>query len=169
MATNPSRFLYISNPEFNSLLKRLNIDTETNGGLDNSERLNLIDRAVGELETDLLDRFKVPLQKAGGGSYASVPAHTQFKVKSMLMAKIRELVGQDFQKNVVVESTERFIDVKRMNYSRHLKEMLSEKKNFGLELNDFSEESWEPAQDLGVAKTDDDLDASEYTGEGIDF
>ncbi len=152
MSTNPSRFLYIKKDNFKKVLKDLNVDATADGGFDETEQNELLDRAVGEMESDLVERFIIPLL-ALAGSFDTAPVYSRQKVLSTLKSKIRQIIGGDKQKNIVIDSTERFIDLKLAEYNRHIKDLLNHKRDFKLKLQEFaSDTSLQPVQTIGTAR-----------------
>ena len=95
-----SRFLYITKGNYVDLLTDLNIDS-----LADTKQNELLDRAVGEMESDLVERFVVPLE-ALSGPFSTSPDYSRQKVLSTLKSKIRQIIGGDQQKNLTVDSTE---------------------------------------------------------------
>lgn len=152
MASNPSRFLYITKTNFLKMLVDLNVDATADGGFGDVEQNELIDRAVGDLESDLVERFVIPLQ-ALKGDFASAPIYSKQKVLNALKSKIRQIIGGDKQKNIVVDSTERFIDLKLKEYNAHIKDLLNHKRDFKMKLQEFaSDTAVQPVQTIGVAR-----------------
>ena len=102
MASNPSRFLYITKANFQKILVDLNVDSTADGGFGEVEQNDLIDRAVGDLESDLVERFIVPLLALKTG-FENAPSYSRQKVLNAIKAKIRQIIGEDKQKNIVIE------------------------------------------------------------------
>ena len=154
MAGNPSRFLYISRTNFVKILTDLNVDATADGGYGDVEQNDLIDRATGDLESDLVERFVIPLA-ALSGEFKTAPVYSQQKVLNALKAKIRQIIGGDKQKNIVIDSTERYIDLKLSEYNRHIKDLLNHKRDFKMKLQSFaSDTALQPVQTIGVARPD---------------
>ena len=152
MASNPSRFLYISKTNFQKILSDLNVDATAEGGFSDLEQNELIDRAVGDLESDLVERFIVPLQ-ALKGAYDTAPNYSRQKVLNAIKTKIRQIIGEDKQKNIVIDSTERFVDLQLSAYVRHRKDLLNFKRDFQFKLQAFaSDTAVQPVQTIGVAR-----------------
>ena len=155
MAANPSRFLYISRTNFVKILIDLNVDATADGGYGDVEQNDLIDRAVGDLESDLVERFVVPLT-ALSGDFKTAPIYAQQKVLNALKSKIRQIIGGDKQKNIVIDSTERYIDLKLKEYKDHIKDLLNHKRDFKMKLQSFaSDTALQPVQTIGVARPSD--------------
>jgi len=167
VAINPSRFLYITKANFQKILKDLNVDATEEGGFNETEQAELIDRAVGDLESDLVERFIVPLIGLSG-PFTSAPNYARQKILNALKTKIRQLIGEDKQKNIVIDSTERYIDLQLSAYNRHKKDLLNHKRNFELKLQPFaSDTALQPVQTIGVARpnakrTSEILDEEEF-------
>ena len=152
MAGNPSRFLYISRTNFEKILSDLNVDATADGGYGVIEQNDLIDRSTGDLEADLVERFIVPLQ-ALNGEFKNAPVYSQQKVLNALKSKIRQIIGSDKQKNIVIDSTERYIDLKLKEYKDHIKDLLNHKRDFKMKLQKFaSDTALQPVQTIGVAR-----------------
>ncbi len=150
-----SEFRYISKNEFREIMEDLNIDATESGGFQSKRQTSLLNRANGELESDLVERFVVPLVADKGSGYDAAPEYAREKVKSAMVAKIRQIIGSDKQKNIVIDSTERFVDLKLRDYNNHIKDLLNHKRTFGFKLQDFaSDNSVEPVQVVGVARGD---------------
>lgn len=145
-------FRYITRDEFAEILEDLNIDATESGGYSDKRQKKLLARANGDLEADMVERFVVPLQGASG-NYLTAPDYSRQKVLNALTSKIRQLVGLDKQKNIVIDSTERFIDLKERDYKGHIKDLLNAKRIFGFKLQGFaSDGAVEPVQSIGVAR-----------------
>jgi len=151
-------FRYISKDEFADVLEDLNIDEDEEGGFSKKRQRKLLARANGDLEADLVERFIVPLLGTGG-AYETAPDYSRQKVLNALISKIRQIIGLDKQKNLVIDSTERFIDLKLADYNRHIKDLLNAKRTFGFKLQSFaSDGAVEPVQSIGVARGDNKRD-----------
>jgi len=169
MADNPSRFLYMTKDEFAEVFEDLNVDIDELGGFDSKRSKRLMDRAVSDLEADLVKRFVIPLVSAAGTAFEFAPTYGQFKVKSAIMSKLRELIGQNKQKNVVIDSTERFIDLKKATYRQHIKDLLDHERIYGLKLQEFAEDgSLNPVQQVGIARPETRR-STEFEDEDIVF
>src|SRR4051812_28945484 len=116
------RSVYISDVDFNAILTSLNVTPE-------GDPFDLLDRAIGDFESDMSERFLVPLT-AIGGAFSLAPSYAREKVKSALKTKIRQILGSDNARNVVVESTQKYIDVQKSVYEDHKKALLDPKKTF---------------------------------------
>ena len=151
-----SRYLYITKKQYQDLLEDLNIDQSESGGLSPRQQNDLLDEAVGELEGDLVERFTVPLQAANKRPYETAPSYARQKVLSCLKAKIRELIGHNKMKNIVIDSTDKFIDLKHKKYTTQIKALLDPKRDMGLNLQEYAGDgALQPVQKVGVARTDD--------------
>lgn len=155
---NPSRYLYISKDDFNDILEDLNVDTSEDGGLNPKQQIRLLDRAVGEMEADLVKRFTVPLQGTNKTPYTTAPYFARQKILSTIKAKVRSLIGQDKMKNIVIDTTEKYIDLKEKSYAAHIKDLLDHERPFGFNLQPFATDgSLIPTQKVGVARTNDSI------------
>lgn len=142
---------YITEAQFEKVLKTLNVE------YDDEDQQELLDRATGEMEADLAERFVVPLVEASGGSYASTPLWSRSKVMSALRAKIRQVIGADSNRNVVVESNQRFIDLHASEYTKQLKALLNPKIIFGFKMQGHADGAVTPIQSIGLARADNEL------------
>lgn len=153
---NPSRYLYITNDDYQDILEDLNIDLSEDGGLSKKQQIRTLDRAIGEMEADLVKRFTVPLQGSNKTPYSTAPYFARQKILSTIKAKIRTLIGQDLMKNIVIDTTEKYIDIKDKNYRVHIKDLLDHETPFGFNLQSFADDgSLIPVQKIGVARPDD--------------
>lgn len=144
---------YITDDQYEQLLEALNVDFSG----DDDRKQELLDRAVGDMEADLCERFIVPLVHESGGDYKLAPAYARNKVLNTLKCKIRQLLGQDNARNVVVESTQRFIDVHEKPYTKSIETLLEAKKMFRFKLQEQAEGAVVPVQTVGLARADNDL------------
>ncbi len=169
MSENPSRFLYITRANVEALLADLNVDITESGGIGEDGLRDLLDRAAGDLESDLVERFVVPLQ-AANGAYSGSPIYAKQKVLNAMKAKIRQIIGGDKQKNIVVESTERYIDLKKGEYTGHIKALVDHKRNFGFKLQEFANDTaLQPVQFVGTARPSSQRSTSVTDEEEISF
>ena len=146
-------FRYITKDEFNEVLEDLNIDASEEGGFSSKRQRKLLMRANGDLESALVERFIVPLVGTAGG-FEQAPEYARQKVLNALISKLRQLIGLDKQKNIVIDSTERFIDLKKADYNGHVKDLLNHKRIFGFKLQRFANDgALEPVQVIGVARS----------------
>jgi len=147
-------FRYISKAQFKDVLDDLNIDETEDGGLSAKQQTSLLKRANGDLESALVERFVVPLV-GNAGPFSTAPEYSRQKVLNAVISKITQLIGLDKQKNIVVESTERYIDIKKADYNGHVKDLLNHKRIFEFKLQDFSSDrALQPVQVIGVARGD---------------
>lgn len=147
-------FRYISKAQFQDVLEDLNIDESEEGGLSPKKQTRLLKRANGDLESALVERFVVPLLGLNG-PYTSAPEYARQKVLNAIISKITQLIGLDKQKNIVVESTERFIDIKKADFNGHVKDLLNHKRIFDFKLQGFAADTAvQPVQTIGVARGD---------------
>lgn len=147
--------IYITDDQFSTLLERLNVEFRGESGEDEKEEL--LDRAVGEFEGDMVERYVVPLESQVGGTFESAPDSTKRLVLSTIKAKIRHLLGTDKLRNVVVDGPQRFIDLHKSEYEGNVKRLLDPKKDFRLKLNQAAEGAVVPIQEMGIARADDKL------------
>lgn len=114
----------------------------------------MLARAVGDLESDLSEKFIVPLVKRGGGAFSLNAEHAKIKVYSALKAKMKELIGYDQNRNLTgtLEGTEKFLNVHGIEYSSIKKSLLNHKIDFGFELLDYSDDAQIPVQKLRLSR-----------------
>lgn len=143
---------YIDEDKIDKILADLNIE-----GLSDDQVQNILDRAEGDLETELCERFVVPLISENGDPFFKAPKFAQQKVLNAIYAKIRSIIGKDKDRNIVVDATQRYIDVHEQDFKQHIKTLLDSKKKFGFKLNTFSEGSYEPTQSIGLARANNDI------------
>lgn len=143
---------YITDAEFERILADLNVDSK-----EDDEKLDLITRAVGDMEGDLVMRFVVPLFGYDGGDYSTVPQYTRAKVLNALRAKIRALIGFDNNRNLVIDSTQRYINTHEVEYQSCIKALLDPKRDFKLRLQDLAEDAVMPKQKVGIARADNEM------------
>jgi len=164
-----SRFRYITKENYENLLSDLNLDTSATGGFSAKEQNELLDRAVGDLESDLVERFIVPLDGLSG-DFTTAPSYSQQKVLNALKSKIRQLVGIDKQKNIVIDSTERFVDLMLADYNRHKNDLLNHKRDFKIKLQSFANDTAvQPVQSIGTARPDSTRSLEIETEDGFIF
>lgn len=144
---------YISDDQFQAILDDLNITDK-----DDAQQQELLDRAVADLEADLSERFVVPLIGAGFTPYTSAPAFARNKVINALKSKIRQLIGRDNNRNLVIESTERYVDVHKLAYQDDVKSLLNPKIMYGFQLQEYAQGAVVPVQKLGLARADNELE-----------
>lgn len=153
---------YITNQQFAFILEDLNLETSSV-----AKQQDLLDRATGDLESDLSEKFVVPLTGRGSVTYPLVQQFARMKVLNAIKAKIRELIGYDKARNLVIESTERFINTHEIEYKKHIKSLLESKIDFGFRLlNQAADGAREPVQFLGLAKPNNKIDP--IAEDGID-
>jgi hypothetical protein len=142
---------YITEDQFVAIMGELNI-----AGKEDAELQELLDRSVGDLEADLCERFIVPLVEVSGGAYSTAPAFARRKVLNAIKSKIRELVGRDHNRNLVIDSTQKYIDVHKSAYQADIKVLLDPLKVFGFQLQPQAEGAVEPMQHVGLARANND-------------
>ncbi|MAD98810.1 MAG: hypothetical protein CMB99_15910 [Flavobacteriaceae bacterium] len=157
--SNPSRWFYITEAQFAQVLTDLNVNTTEADGYGVTQQEDLIDRAVGDLESDLVKRFVVPLVATNGAEFStSAPYYTRQKVLNAIKAKIRQILGSDNQKNIVIDSSERYIDLKKAEYTGHIKDLLDHEREFGLRLQSYASDGAKtPVQSVAISRPDDSM------------
>lgn len=141
--------IYITQEEFGYIFKELNYDQ-----CDSRQRDDLLKRAVGDFESDMSEKFIVPLICKGGGAYTTAPQHARVKVYAALKAKIKELIGFDQNRNLTgtLEGTEKFLNVHGTEYTALKKSLLNHKIDYGFELLDYAEDAQIPVQKLRLSR-----------------
>ncbi len=142
---------YITDEQFQDVLKTLDVVKTT------AEQQDILDRAVGEMEGELCERFVVPLRAKNGGPLVSAPAHSQMLLVNAVKAKVRQVIGGDAMRNIVIESTQRLIDGNQTEFKRLINILNDPKKDFGLKLTSQASGSMEPVQKLGLGRADNRL------------
>jgi hypothetical protein len=143
---------YITDDQFSDVLARLNIDS-----MEDLERQELVDRAHGDLEADLCERFTVPLLTKDGTAYANAPAFARNKVLNAMKAKLRQIIGNDAARNLVLENTQRYVDVHGKDYKSHIEALNDPKRVYGFQLTEQAAGAMEPMQRMGLARADNKI------------
>lgn len=143
--------IYITDPQFVAVLADLNIDS-----LGATEQQELLDRAIGDMEADLVERYIVPLLAENGGAFSTSPAYTRAKILNTIKAKIRQLIGIDKNRNLIIDSTQRYIDVHGKEYTDCMKVLLDPKKVFGLQQQTYAQGAVTPVQEMGLGVADNE-------------
>lgn len=155
---------YITNEQFKWVLDDLNYEASP------QKQQELIDRATGALEGDLVKKFYVPLVyddgSVNGGAYTGAPAFARNKVLNCIKAKIRELIGYDKNRNLsgVIESTQKFINVHAEEYNAEIKGLMHNEAEFKFLRLPYAQDAKSPVQHVGLARPDDRTDP--YRGGG---
>lgn len=149
---------YITSQQFDVVLQSLNYQAST------TQQQEILDRATGDLEADLAEKFVVPLEYKGGGAFTACPAFAKMKVLNALKAKVRQIIGYDQNRNLVIESTERFVDTHGRDYKDQIKVLLESKIDFKFRLLSQAEEAREAVQFLGLARSNNTTDPNEEDG-----
>lgn len=142
---------YLSDAQFQVILKALNVDT-----MSDDEQQDLLNRATGDVETELCERFVVPLVADNAGAFNTAPVYAQQKVINALRAAIRKNLAEDKNANIVVESTERFINVHEKAFEAHIKILLNPKKHYGFKMQSQADGAIDPVQTIGLARADNE-------------
>lgn len=143
---------YITETQFERVLKVLNVEN-----MESEDKQELLDTATGDMESDLVERFVVPLVGTSSEAFSLTPKYSQQKILTMLKAKIRQIIGLDKNKNLVIDSTQKFIDVHKITYTDCLKVFMDAKKTFGFMLQPQAQGAVEPVQSVGLARADNKL------------
>jgi hypothetical protein len=148
---------YITNDQFKWVLDDLNYEASP------QKQQELLDRATGALEGDLVKKFYVPLvyDNAGtAGAYASTPAFARNKILNCMKAKVRELIGYDKNRNLtgVIESTQKFINVHADEYKSEISGVMNNEAEFQFLRLPYAQDAKSPVQHLGLARPNDRTD-----------
>ncbi|MGZ3686696.1 MAG: hypothetical protein ACXWPM_00015 [Bdellovibrionota bacterium] len=143
--------IYLTDDQFQAVLKPLNVE------LSDEEQQELLDRAVGDLEGELVLRFVVPLRSGAAGDYASAQAYSRNIVLTALKSRIKSLVGIDKNRNVVVEQGQRYIDLHKIEFDGRIKMLLDPHRKFDFQLQPQAQDAIDPIQSIGVARADNRL------------
>lgn len=143
---------YITADQFSAVLDDLSYQE------DDTTQQELLDRATADLESDLSQRFVVPLVSQDTGAYADAPSYARNRVLNMLKEKIREIIGYDKNKNLVgtIESTEKFINVHQIQYKEFLKGMLDPKIIYNFLMQTYAQNAIVPVQYIALSRADDE-------------
>lgn len=141
--------IYITQEQIGYIFKELNYET-----CDSRQRDDLVIRAIGDFESDMSEKFIVPLIEKEGGAYSTAPHHARIKVYAALKAKIKELIGFDQNKNLTgtLEGTEKFLNVHGTEYTGLKKSLLNHKIDFGFQLLDYAQDAQIPVQKLRLSR-----------------
>lgn len=146
--------IYLKDEQYNWLLADLNF------ACDEAKKREILERAVGDMEADLSEKFVVPLINKDGGAYSTCQAFARNKIVNALKAKIREIIGYDKNRNLTgtIESTEKFLNVHGIEYKDQLKGLMNPRIAYGFQLQDQAQDAVEPVQHLGLARADNTVD-----------
>ena len=146
---------YITKTQYDVVLNDLNMQV-----CDDAKRQYILDRATGDLEADLAQKFVVPLVPAAGGAYSTAPQYARNKVLNALIAKIREIIGYDKNRTLAgtIDSTEKFINVHSIEYKDQIKGLLNPKIDYKFLLLDYADDAQVPVQHLGLSRADNKVD-----------
>lgn len=148
----PNRSIYITDAQYLAVLDALDIAYVDSQGVDLLDKFEILDRAVGDMEADLCERFIVPLQTDGSGDFSTAPAYAQNKILNTIKSKIRQIIGADKNRNLVIDNTQRYIDLHQREYKEHITTLLDPKKLFGLALQSQAQGAVVPTQTVGLAR-----------------
>lgn len=162
------RYNYITKAQYEDILKTLNVDfSDEDGGVDSKKYVEILECAMGDLEADLVKRFVVPLIDKGGTSFKHAPLFAQRKVLNAMKNKIKQIIAKDKQKNIVIDTTERYIDLNKKDYDDDIKSLIDHERDFGFRLQGYSQEgAMQPVQSMGVGRPDNERGLS-YNSEDI--
>jgi hypothetical protein len=156
--------IYISDQSYGWVLQDLNYsDSES------AKKLEIIQRAVGDFEADMAQKFVVPLQTKTGTAYSLSPSFAQNKVLNAIKDKIREIIGYDKNRNLTgtIDSTEKFLNVHGEAYKKQIKDLLNPKIDYGFLMLDQAQDAQTPVQHIGLSKADNGTDPIGNSGSGF--
>ena len=141
--------IYITDTEFQFIFKELNYEA-----CDSRQRDDLLRRAVGDFESDMSEKFVVPLRPKTGGAYTSCAEHAKSRVYAAMKAKVKELIGFDQNRNLTgtLETTEKFLNVHGIEYSSIKKSLLNHRIDYGFSLLDYADDAQVPVQKLRLSR-----------------
>lgn len=151
---------YISKAQYDQTLNDLDY-----GSCEEVQRQDILDRATGDLEADLAQKFTVPLVPVTGGTYQSMLLATNQKfavnkVLNAIKAKIKEIIGYDKNRTLTgtIESTEKFINVHGLEYKDQIRGLLNPMIVYGFALQGQAVDAQNPVQHLALSKADNKTD-----------
>jgi hypothetical protein len=158
---------YITQEQFDQVLKDLD------AAYSETQKQELLDRATGDLEADLAEKFLVPLAPLTGGTYLMMTKNLNQKfacnkVLNAIRAKIKEIIGYDKNRVLTgtIDSTEKFINVHGIEYKAQIKTLLNPMIVYGFKLQPQAEDAQTPVQHLGLAKANNKIDPFDDTDGG---
>lgn len=149
---------YITNAQFRDVLEDLSYEASS------TKQQELIDRATADLESDMSQRYVVPVV-GENGDYSTAPQYARGKVLNAMKEKLREIIGYDKNKNLVgtIESTERFINVHTTQYDRMIKDLINPKIMYGFLMHDYTQDAINPIQKLALSRADDETSVGDFS------
>jgi hypothetical protein len=139
------RSIYITDDQYDAILLSLNVT------FTDDTHFDVLDRAVADFEGDMVERFTVPLAGVGV-PFSSVADFARNKALNAMKAKIRQILGNDNARNVVVESTQRYVDVQKSVYEDQKKALLDPKRIWGFQMQAQAQDAVTPIQSVGIAR-----------------
>jgi hypothetical protein len=140
--------IYITDEQFRKVIKPLNLE------LEGEEAQELLDRAVADLEGELVKRFIVPLAAGTGGPFETAQPYSRNMVLTALKSRIKSLAGIDKNRNVIVEQGQRYIDLHKVEFDGRVKLLLDPNRHFDFQLQPQAVDAIEPIQAVGLGRTD---------------
>lgn len=151
--TNP----YITREQVDFILADLDIKWDN---MRDARIKDLLERAVGDLESDLARKYVVPLVSKVS-PFLNSPQASNYKfatakVQNAMKAKVRAILGFDQQRNItgIIENTQKFLNTAETEYNAHIKDLLDPKIDFGFMLLSQAEDSQTPIQHLSLSRAD---------------
>lgn len=141
---------YITQDQIGYVFSELNYEM-----CDDRRKEDLVMRAIGDFESDMAEKFVVPLV-GRDVPYDSTPQYARVKVYAALKAKLKELIGYDQNKTLTgtAETTEKFLNVHGQEYTSLKKSIINHKIDYGFLLLDYAQDSQVPVQKLRLSRAD---------------
>lgn len=146
---------YYPKSKFIRVLQDAGIDDDT----DSDRKEEIYEEARGMLELKLAQRFIIPLIARGGGEFSKASTASRLVVQSAFKSAIRKVLGKDQNKNLTIDSTQKYIDVHAISFKSSISDLLNPKIPVDFELAGFAEDK-DPVHTIGIARADNELDAS---------
>jgi hypothetical protein len=152
---------YITKVQFDYIFTDLNYETS-----DETRKVELLDRATGDLEADLARKFVVPLiPQVSGMTYQQMllQPNMKFAVNKVLnatKAKIRAIIGYEKNRNLTgtIDSTEKFLNVHETEYKECMKGLMDPMIDYGFLLLNQAQDAQTPVQHIALSKADNKID-----------
>lgn len=119
---------------------------------------DILDRATGDFEFDLSERYVIPLvAPEDGGVYLDAPEYARKKVLNVLKAKIRAIISIEQDKNRSgSEGAEKYVNTWASDYKRGLTDLLDPKKPAAFRLADFAGDAQTTVQRIALSRADNE-------------
>jgi hypothetical protein len=147
---------YITSDQYQWVLNLLNFDPD---GTDTVGPQMVLDRATAEMESDLSKKYVVPIVNNDGTDYTNSPISSQNRILTLLMEKLRVLIGYDLNRNISLGgvTTEMFIKTHEDKYQEILKSFLDYRVPYGFLLQPFAQGAQDVVQGGALSKADNEM------------